>query len=172
MPIIAANIAVFFNRISLYLLGLFRYSVPQYQRNQKAIKATFSYIVPAVTAVLSFCMLEIAMIVFFANIVGLVYKFFTAVFSYQSYKRAFERDTSVARSLHETPLLIRAVLLFALMGFILLVVVLAVICPQTVSVDGAWMICACANIIITWIFETVDSLVAVYGAEIKNVSDS
>lgn len=170
MPTIMANIAMFFNTVSLRLLQLLKYAVPQNQRNQGAFKASFSYFVPTITAVLSFCMLKIAMIVFFANLTGLIYKFFTAMFNYQSYKKAFESTTSIATSLHETPLLIRTVVMFVLAVVIILVIVLSCFVPNNISFDGAWTICACANILVTWFFEVVDSLVAIYGAEIQNAA--
>lgn len=163
-----ANITAFLNCTSLKVLRLLRYTVPTNQCNQGLLKASFSYVIPTLAAVLSFCMLEVAILVFFADVVGLLYQFFTSVFSYQSYQRSFEKESSVALSLRETPLLIRSVVLFVLIVVILIIITLTVVSPSVVTVNGAWMICACVNIVVTWVFEVVDSLVAIYGAEIAS----
>lgn len=160
------KITSFLNNASLKVLRLLRYTVPTNQYNQGFLKASFSYVIPTIAAILSFCMLEVAMFVFFADIVGLLYQFFISIFSYQSYRRSFEKESSVALSLHETPLLIRSVALFVLLVIIAIIIILTVVTPNAVTVNGAWMICACANIVVTWFFEVIDSLVAIYGAEI------
>lgn len=167
MAVKTFSFSTLLNRIGTGILHILKYSIPPGRQVPKPLKIAPSFALPIATLVLSFLMIEMAPLVFWSNTVALAYKFFVAFCDYQSYKQAYDSVSSMARSLPETPLLIRTVMLLILIGVLIVVAVLSVAVPTAITTDALWLICATLNIIVTCIIEVIDALVAVYDAQIS-----
>lgn len=159
------NPMLFCQSTNVCILKRLKYDVPKEKEKPTVLRIALAYIFPTAITVISFLMFEMTLLVFLLNGIGLFLNYFLAKVDYENYCKQFNEQSSSAMHTPENPLHTKTVILRFLLAMLILLMVLAIIDPNTLSFKAVWYICAVIDILGVWISNVTDALVNIYSAE-------